>query len=83
MNEGTISDYIDLQRMMFMLNESYRSKSFNIFGGGSVASQFRRVVADFERENSPELYTTSDSVRSIPSDGGSGLSHLAIGSEGL
>jgi hypothetical protein len=48
MNEGSIEDYIDLQRMMFMLNENYRSKSFSIFGGTSVATAFRQVVASFE-----------------------------------
>lgn len=53
-NEGTLSDYIDLQRMMFMLNESYRSKSFNVFGGGLVAKSFREVVADFEHDGSQE-----------------------------
>jgi hypothetical protein len=48
MNEGAISDYIDLQRMMFMLNESYQSKSFSIFGGGAVAESFRQTIADFQ-----------------------------------
>src|SRR5262249_20409250 len=48
MNEGSISDYIDLQRMMFMLNESYQSKSFSIFGGGAVAESFRQTIADFQ-----------------------------------
>jgi hypothetical protein len=48
MNEGSISDYIDLQRLMFMLNESYRSKSFSIFGGGAVAESFRRVITEFQ-----------------------------------
>jgi hypothetical protein len=47
MNEGSISDYIDLQRMMFMLNESYQSKSFSIFGGGAVAKSFRQAISDF------------------------------------
>ncbi len=47
MNEGMLADYIDLQRMMFMLNESYRSKSFNVFGGGAVAASFRQVVTRF------------------------------------
>jgi len=48
MNEGSIDDYIELQRMMFMLNQNYRSKSFNLFGKGAVASSLRGVVADFE-----------------------------------
>jgi hypothetical protein len=53
MNEGGISDYIDLQRMMFMLNESYRSSSFNVFGSGSVAQSFRQVVSAFESDGNP------------------------------
>jgi radical SAM family protein len=48
MNEGSVEDYIDLQRMMFMLNQNYRSKSFSVFGEGAVAGSFRRVVADFQ-----------------------------------
>jgi hypothetical protein len=48
MNEGSISDYIDLQRMMFMLNESYQSKSFSIFGRGAVAESFRQIIADYQ-----------------------------------
>src|SRR5262249_31373613 len=48
MNEGSVSDYIDLQRMMFMLNESYQSKSFSIFGGGTVAESFRQTITDFQ-----------------------------------
>ena len=50
MNEGSVSDYIDLQRMMFMLNENYRSKSFSIFGSGAVAGAFRQVVAAHETD---------------------------------
>jgi radical SAM superfamily enzyme YgiQ (UPF0313 family) len=46
MNEGSVADYIDLQRMMFMLNENYRSKSFSIFGSGAVPASFRKVVSN-------------------------------------
>jgi hypothetical protein len=53
MNEGSVSDCIDLQRMMFMLNENYRSKSFSIFGPGAVAESFRNVVAEFEAPQAP------------------------------
>jgi len=52
MNEGSISDYIDLQRLMFMLNESYRSKSFSIFGDGEVANSFRQTITDFQTKQS-------------------------------
>jgi hypothetical protein len=48
MNDGSVEDYIDLQRMMFMLNQNYRSKSFSVFGEGSVADSFRRVIANFK-----------------------------------
>jgi pyruvate-formate lyase-activating enzyme len=58
MNEGSLGDYIELQRMMFMLNQNYRSKSFNVFGGGAVADSFRKAVKDFElgeAESAPTL----------------------------
>jgi hypothetical protein len=49
MNEGSVNDYIELQRMMFMLNTSYRSKSFNVFGESAVAESFRRAMVNNER----------------------------------
>jgi hypothetical protein len=55
MNEGSISDYIDLQRMMFMLNESYQSKSFSIFGAGTVATSFRKSITDFQLAKTPSV----------------------------
>lgn len=50
-NEGSIDDYIELQRMMFMLNQNYRSKSFNVFGKGAVAGSFRQAVSEFGRRD--------------------------------
>ena len=50
-SDGSIDDYIDLQRFIFMLNENYRSKSFNVFGSGGVAKSFRHAIADFERQS--------------------------------
>ena len=44
MNDGSLDDYINLQRMMFMLNENYRGQSFNIFGSGAVSESFRQHV---------------------------------------
>ncbi len=41
MNEGSIGDYIDMQRLMFMLNTHYRSSSFQIFGESKVSEVFR------------------------------------------
>lgn len=41
MNEGSIADYIDLQRLMFTLNTQYRSQSFRPFGETLVAQSFR------------------------------------------
>lgn len=41
MNEGSLSDYVDLQRLMYMLNAHYRSQSFRIFGETQVSKSFR------------------------------------------
>lgn len=46
MNEGSIEDYIDLQRLMFMLNSHYRSKSFQLFGKTKVSSAFRQNLTN-------------------------------------
>jgi radical SAM superfamily enzyme YgiQ (UPF0313 family) len=40
-NEGSISDYIDLQRLMYTLNAHYRSRSFQVFGDTKVSQAFR------------------------------------------
>lgn len=41
MNEGSVNDYIELQRLMYTLNTHYRSKSFQIFGKSMVSQAFR------------------------------------------
>jgi radical SAM superfamily enzyme YgiQ (UPF0313 family) len=41
MNEGSVRDYVDLQRLMFMLNAHNRSRSFRIFGDTRVGQAFR------------------------------------------
>ena len=41
MNEGSVSDYVDMQRLMFTLNAHYRDKSFQVFGKSKVALAFR------------------------------------------
>jgi len=41
MNEGSLEDYIDLQRLMFTLNAHYRDKSFRPLGDGRVSEAFR------------------------------------------
>ena len=41
MNEGSLADYVDLQRLMYMLNARYRSKSFRLFGSTQVSQGFR------------------------------------------
>jgi len=41
LNEGSLSDYIDLQRLMYMLNAHYRSQSFRVFGDTLVSRAFR------------------------------------------
>jgi len=40
-NEGSIEDYVDLQRLMFMLNTHYRDSSFRPFGDSRVSEAFR------------------------------------------
>jgi len=40
-NEGSVSDYIDLQRLMYTLNTHYRSQSFQIWGHTRVSAAFR------------------------------------------
>ncbi len=45
-NEGSISDYVDLQRLMYTLNAHYRDRSFQVFGDTRVADAFRNAVAD-------------------------------------
>ena len=42
--EGSITDYIDLQRLMFTLNAHYRSESFSVFGASKVAGAFRENI---------------------------------------
>jgi radical SAM superfamily enzyme YgiQ (UPF0313 family) len=39
-NEGGISDYRDLQRLMFTLNQHFQSKTFQIFGRSRVSPAF-------------------------------------------
>ena len=50
MNEGSLADYVDLQRMMFMLNDNYRGQSFDVFGESAVPEAFRKVIARFQHE---------------------------------
>lgn len=40
-NEGSVNDYVDLQRLMYTLNAHYRSRSFQLFGDTLVAQAFR------------------------------------------
>jgi radical SAM superfamily enzyme YgiQ (UPF0313 family) len=44
MNEGSLADYVDLQRMMFMLNTHYRSRSFQLYGSSLVGNAFRENI---------------------------------------
>lgn len=41
LNEGSVNDYVDVQRFMYMLNAQYRSRSFQLFGDTAVAQAFR------------------------------------------
>jgi len=46
MNEGSVRDYIDMQRLMFTLNAHYRNASFQVFGDTRVAAAFRNIISD-------------------------------------
>lgn len=46
MNEGSINDYVDLQRLMFTLNAHYRNESFRIFGETKVAEALRESMSN-------------------------------------
>ena len=62
MNEGSVEDYLDLQRLMFTLNTHYRSRSFQVFGDSRVSTAFRdnlsngfeRVINGFRESNPTE-----------------------------
>ena len=63
MNEGSVREYVDLQRLMFMLNAHYRSRSFQIFGNTRVSQAFchnlRNGFEDFVR-------SVRDGVQPVP-----------------
>jgi radical SAM superfamily enzyme YgiQ (UPF0313 family) len=44
MNEGSVNDYVDMQRLMFTLNTHYRNNSFEVFGSTRVSVAFRDNV---------------------------------------
>lgn len=47
--EGSISDYVDLQRLMFTLNAHYRSASYQLFGASRVnAALLENIRNGFE-----------------------------------
>jgi len=66
MNQGSVQDYIELQRMMFMLNQSYRSKSFNVFGDSAVAASFRGLVTSYENKVSAAEELPGKASRTLP-----------------
>ena len=45
-NEGSVEDYIDMQRLMFTLNAHYRDNSFKIFGDTRVSVALRENIAN-------------------------------------
>jgi radical SAM superfamily enzyme YgiQ (UPF0313 family) len=71
-SEGSLSDYIDLQRLMFTLNQHFRSKSFQVFGESRVSQAFlyniRNGFEDFVRvhKSGPPLETHTISAPSRP-----------------
>jgi len=44
MNDGSVRDYVDMQRLMFTLNSHYRDESFQIFGNTNVGKAFRENI---------------------------------------
>ena len=44
MNEGSVRDYVDVQRLMYMLNTHFRSRSFRVFGETKVSEAFRENI---------------------------------------
>lgn len=46
LNEGSLPDYIDLQRLMFMLNTHYRDASFRPFADSRVSGSFRSNLSN-------------------------------------
>jgi hypothetical protein len=46
MNEGSVADYIDMQRLMFTINAYYRDSSFRVFGDTRIASAFRENLTN-------------------------------------
>jgi radical SAM superfamily enzyme YgiQ (UPF0313 family) len=65
MNEGSVRDYVDMQRLMFTLNAHYRNNSFQVFGNTRVSQAFRENIRNgfegFVREykSEPENETES------------------------
>lgn len=50
MNEGSVADYVDLQRLMYTLNAHYRDRSFQVFGDTRVSAAFRdNLTNGFEK----------------------------------
>jgi len=45
-NEGSLRDYVDLQRLMYMLNSHHRSRSFQLFGDTRVSAAFRENLSN-------------------------------------
>ena len=73
MNEGSVSDYVDMQRLMFTLNAHYRDQSFRIFGKTRVAAALRENVGngfgDFiEQYSSPADPARAVSIPYIPAE---------------
>ncbi len=62
-NEGGIEDYMDLQRLMFTLNQHYRSKTFQVFGESltsqafvdNVRNEFGEFVRGYKKDPSRVL----------------------------
>jgi radical SAM superfamily enzyme YgiQ (UPF0313 family) len=63
MNEGSVHDYVDMQRLMFTLNSHYRNNSFQLFGDTKVSmavrdnvrNGFEQFIQEYKKEPKEEF----------------------------
>jgi hypothetical protein len=71
MNEGSISDYVDMQRLMYTLNAHYRSESFRIFGDSKVSITLRDNIhngfEDFVLSYKSHDFTEEEEINTLNS----------------
>lgn len=63
LNDGSLADYIDLQRLMFTLNTHYRGRSFQLFGSTKVSRAFREFLTSGFGEVIGQYIGRADGIR--------------------